>query len=211
MVAILHDMLQEGLDPSSRLIGLVQGLSAGTSLSDGALLTALNMVFTDGPYNGSTLHVFGRARLGMVMERPIIGGTSTFLVARGYMLSKKVESADPSNLIVLSTTPTSDTSIELCPVCSVVCFLQLSVVVCSKIYTLKKYFLLFTTHILFYSISFLNHIRFLYFKFILYINYYSYLIIFSTTNSFSLILTSTTIKFYSIFHNSISNYLIIIS
>jgi uncharacterized membrane protein len=101
MMGVVDDMLREGSDPSSRLIGRVQGLSAGTSLSDGALLTALNIRFTDEPYNGSTLQVFGRALLGTVMERPIIGGTGAFRMARGYTLSKKVESPDPSTLLVL--------------------------------------------------------------------------------------------------------------
>ncbi|XP_062205663.1 dirigent protein 1-like [Phragmites australis] len=100
-VGVVDDMLREGADPSSRLLGRAQGLAVGASLSDGALLTMLNFVFTDGPYNGSTLEVFGRALLGTVMERPIIGGTGAFRMARGYTLSKMVKSPDPNNLLIL--------------------------------------------------------------------------------------------------------------
>jgi hypothetical protein len=69
---------------------------------------------------------------------------------------------------------------------------RLSPVPSSKIHTLKKYFLSFTTHTLFYSIIFLNPPRSSYSKFILYINYHPYFIIFYTINFFSLIPISTT-------------------
>uniref|UniRef100_A0A0D9XJE3 Dirigent protein n=1 Tax=Leersia perrieri TaxID=77586 RepID=A0A0D9XJE3_9ORYZ len=102
-VATVDDMLREGADPSSRLIGRAQGVTAGTSLSgDGAITTLLNLVFTeDGPYRGSTLQVFGRALLGTVMERPVVGGTGKFRMARGYTISRKVNSTDPDNLLVI--------------------------------------------------------------------------------------------------------------
>ena len=100
-VGVVDDMLREGADPASRLIGRAQGLTAGASLSEGAITTLLNFVFTGGPYNGSTLAMFGRAVLGSVMERPIVGGTGAFRMARGYTHSRMVESADPGNLLVL--------------------------------------------------------------------------------------------------------------
>jgi hypothetical protein len=80
----------------------------------------------------------------------------------------------------------------------------------SKIHILKKYLLFFTTRILFYSTLFLNSSCLSYSKFILYFNYHTYFIIFYTTNFLSLIPILTTIIFHSIFHNSISNYPIII-
>ncbi|KAI5018625.1 hypothetical protein ZWY2020_043513 [Hordeum vulgare] len=100
-VSVVDDMLREGADPASRLIGRAQGLTAAASLSEGAITTLLNFVFTDGPYNGSTLALFGRAVLGSVMERPIVGGTGAFRMARGYTHSRMVKSADPDNLLVL--------------------------------------------------------------------------------------------------------------
>ncbi|TVU30959.1 hypothetical protein EJB05_22618, partial [Eragrostis curvula] len=101
MLGVLDDMLREGADPTSRLIGRAQGISVGSSLSDGSLLTMLDFVFTDGTYNGSSLQVFGRALLGTVMERPIVGGTGAFRMARGYTLSKMIKSPDPNNLLIL--------------------------------------------------------------------------------------------------------------
>jgi hypothetical protein len=82
---------------------------------------------------------------------------------------------------------------------------------CSEIYILKEYFFCnFTLYILFYSIIIYNFLYSSYSTFILYINYYLYFIIFSTTNFSSIILISIIILFYFIFHNSISNYPIII-
>ncbi|EER91665.1 dirigent protein 1 [Sorghum bicolor] len=100
-VFVVDDMLREGPDPASQLLGRAQGLTVGTSLSDGALLTVLNFVFTEGAYSGSSLTLLGRALLGTVMERPIVGGTGVFRMARGYTLSKMVQSPDPNNLLVL--------------------------------------------------------------------------------------------------------------
>ncbi|GJM84461.1 hypothetical protein PR202_ga00131 [Eleusine coracana subsp. coracana] len=48
MAGVVDDMLRDGADPSSRLIGHAQGLTVGSSLSDGALTTELNFLFTDG-------------------------------------------------------------------------------------------------------------------------------------------------------------------
>ncbi|XBI17727.1 hypothetical protein VPH35_059704 [Triticum aestivum] len=60
-VGVVDELLREGADPASRLIGRTQGLTTGASLSEVAITTLLNFVFTDGPYNGSTLAMFGRA------------------------------------------------------------------------------------------------------------------------------------------------------
>ncbi|KAJ4755920.1 Dirigent protein [Rhynchospora pubera] len=99
-MGMVDDMLKEGPDPSSKLIGRAQGLTAVPSMEqNGGILTMLNFVFTDGPYNGSTLAVFGRAVLGTVMERAIIGGTGRFRMARGYTLSKQLPSTQ--GLLVL--------------------------------------------------------------------------------------------------------------
>ncbi|KAJ3673949.1 hypothetical protein LUZ60_005941 [Juncus effusus] len=100
MVGIIDDMLRDGADPNSKLIGRAQGLATGASMEqDNGLLTTLNFVFTDGSYNGSTLSIFGRVVLGTVIERPIVGGTGQFRMARGYTLAKQVNST--SSTLVL--------------------------------------------------------------------------------------------------------------
>ncbi|URE32738.1 disease resistance response protein 206 [Musa troglodytarum] len=82
---VIDDMLREGPERSSKLIGRAQGLSAQASLDGTALLTAINFVFTAGKYNGSSLAILGRFVPDVSgTERSIVGGTGKFRMARGY-------------------------------------------------------------------------------------------------------------------------------
>ncbi|KAJ3676147.1 hypothetical protein LUZ60_003559 [Juncus effusus] len=93
MVGVIDDMLRDGADPNSKLIGRAQGLFAGASMEqDNGLFTSLNFIFTDGSYNGSTLAIFGRLVSGTVIERPVIGGTGQFRMAGGYTISNQLSS-----------------------------------------------------------------------------------------------------------------------
>uniref|UniRef100_A0A0E0BA57 Dirigent protein n=2 Tax=Oryza TaxID=4527 RepID=A0A0E0BA57_9ORYZ len=103
-VSVVDDALREGADPASRLVGRAQGLAAGTSLADGSVTTMLDFVFTDGPYKGSTVAAFGVGLPlpgGAAMERPVVGGTGAFRMARGYTLSRTVKTADPNSQLIL--------------------------------------------------------------------------------------------------------------
>ncbi|OWM82634.1 dirigent protein 22-like [Punica granatum] len=85
-VAVIDDLLTEGPDMGSKLIGRLQGMTASADQSEIALLMATNFVFTAGKYNGSTLTMLGRNRLGAPLrELPIVGGTGHFRFARGYV------------------------------------------------------------------------------------------------------------------------------
>ncbi|KAJ4791092.1 Dirigent protein [Rhynchospora pubera] len=88
-IVVVDDMLLEGLDDNSTLIGRSQGLGA-TVGRDGSLESMINFVFTEGKYNGSTLAIYGRVVLGVTIERPVIGGTGMFRMATGYSVAKPV-------------------------------------------------------------------------------------------------------------------------
>ncbi|KAJ4762429.1 Dirigent protein [Rhynchospora pubera] len=89
-IAVIDDLLLEGQDDNSTLIGRAQGL-VGAVGRDGSLESMLNFVFTKGKYNGSTLAIYGRVVQGVTIERPVIGGTGMFRMATGYSVAKPVD------------------------------------------------------------------------------------------------------------------------
>jgi Dirigent-like protein len=67
-------------------IGRAQGIVAVVGL-DESLETMLNFIFTNDKYNGSSLAIYGRVVRGETVERPVIGGTGMFRMARGYCIA----------------------------------------------------------------------------------------------------------------------------
>ncbi|XP_059069521.1 dirigent protein 23-like [Cryptomeria japonica] len=87
-VMVIDDLLTEGPDLTSKLLGRAQGLYAMTSQEDIQLLMAVTYVFQSGEFNGSTLAVVGHnAVFNKVREMPIVGGSGKFRLARGYALA----------------------------------------------------------------------------------------------------------------------------
>ncbi|KAL9233205.1 hypothetical protein vseg_008230 [Gypsophila vaccaria] len=79
----------DGPEPNSTMVGRIVGLVASASKSTLGLVWIINHVFTNGPYNGSTLTVVGLGYPELeVRELPIVGGTGSFRMARGYQLSR---------------------------------------------------------------------------------------------------------------------------
>ncbi|XP_051145920.1 dirigent protein 1-like [Andrographis paniculata] len=72
-------------DKGSPGLGRVQGMLVSADMREVALALTLNVVFTAGLYNGSTLSAAGRNSLGIPMGRelPIVGGTGRFRLAWG--------------------------------------------------------------------------------------------------------------------------------
>ncbi|XP_074586239.1 dirigent protein 2-like [Curcuma longa] len=90
-IGVMDDILLEGADPSSPVIGRAQGLVVYSDLTGLSATTAVNLVFTAGEHNGSTLAMFGRYESGRVSDRSIVGGSGQFRLARGYALSQLVD------------------------------------------------------------------------------------------------------------------------
>ncbi|XP_047093292.1 dirigent protein 1-like [Lolium rigidum] len=84
---VIDDLLTEGPNAASPAIGTAQGFYIFASRTDFTLMLSLNMVFTAGPHNGSTIAVLARdAILDPVRELPVVGGTGAFRGATGYGL-----------------------------------------------------------------------------------------------------------------------------
>ncbi|VAI21841.1 unnamed protein product [Triticum turgidum subsp. durum] len=85
-VLVIDDPLTEG--PSltgSRLLGRAQGLYVSTGKDSLSLLMAMNFVFVDGAYNGSSIAIVGPNPVNRaVREMAVVGGTGVFRFARGY-------------------------------------------------------------------------------------------------------------------------------
>ncbi|XP_047967981.1 dirigent protein 22-like [Salvia hispanica] len=85
MVVMIDDPLTTGPNVSSKIVGRAQGIYGSADLNEFGLLMALNFVFLEGKFNGSTLSVLGRnAAMAAVREMPIVGGSGVFRFARGY-------------------------------------------------------------------------------------------------------------------------------
>lgn len=99
LVNMLDNPLTLGPQLNSKLVGQAQGFYASTSQSEFVLLMAMNLVITEGKYNGSTITIMGRNRaLSKVSrEMPVIGGSGIFRFARGYALVK-THSSDPKTM-----------------------------------------------------------------------------------------------------------------
>ncbi|KAL3828894.1 hypothetical protein ACJIZ3_017696 [Penstemon smallii] len=85
LVNMIDNPLTLGPDLSSKGVGKAQGFYALASQEEVALLMAMNFVFTEGKYNGSTITILGRnAVMNNVREMPVIGGSGLFRFASGY-------------------------------------------------------------------------------------------------------------------------------
>jgi hypothetical protein len=101
-VGVVDLELRDGPDPSSSsLVGRCQGLFAFAGhVSPPGMLTAVNFVFTAGEHGGSTLAV-----LDTIMsfedsfERPVVGGTGAFRMARGYCVTAAVAKPTPESVV----------------------------------------------------------------------------------------------------------------
>ncbi|KAK8967213.1 hypothetical protein KSP40_PGU022383 [Platanthera guangdongensis] len=86
---MVDNPLTEGIDSSSKLIGREQGYTIGISRDPDFSTTinflTLNLAFTDGEHNGSTITVMGRDPVfNAQRELMVVGGTGAFRMARGY-------------------------------------------------------------------------------------------------------------------------------
>ncbi|XP_037467708.1 dirigent protein 20-like [Triticum dicoccoides] len=99
-IGVLDNELRDGLHRgSSSPLGRFQGLFAMTGLANTpGLLSAVDVVFTGGKYQGSTLAMLGTIQdLRASVERTVVGGTGAFRMARGYSSMVYIPEASTAN------------------------------------------------------------------------------------------------------------------
>ncbi|KAG8368128.1 hypothetical protein BUALT_Bualt15G0012900 [Buddleja alternifolia] len=102
---VLDDVVTAKPDPNSKVLGRAQGVITSADLEVAALTMNLNIVFTAGKYNGSTVTILGRNPIMSVdRELPVVGGTGAFRMARGYAVSNTYSYDVAANYGVLEYT-----------------------------------------------------------------------------------------------------------
>ncbi|XP_042515823.1 dirigent protein 4-like [Macadamia integrifolia] len=85
-VYAIDDLLTEGPELSSNVIGNAQGLYASTDKDTLSIVMYIDFGFTSGKFNGSSFSVFSRNPVldTGVREVAIVGGRKKFRMARGF-------------------------------------------------------------------------------------------------------------------------------
>ncbi|KAJ1685919.1 hypothetical protein LUZ63_017309 [Rhynchospora breviuscula] len=101
-IIVIDDVLTEGPSLTTDAIGRAQGFYTMASLTGSELLLSINILLTEGEFNGSTVAVLGRDNLfDSVRELPVIGGSGKFRMARGYTLFKTYSANASTGDVVL--------------------------------------------------------------------------------------------------------------
>ncbi|CAI9768517.1 unnamed protein product [Fraxinus pennsylvanica] len=91
LIATMNDLLTEGPEPDSKVVGRASGLFGSSSLQEVELHMTFNIVFTEGKYNGSMLTVSGYNLFNnRYRELPIVGGCGVFRLAHGVATLENV-------------------------------------------------------------------------------------------------------------------------
>ncbi|XP_074581265.1 dirigent protein 1-like [Curcuma longa] len=91
-LVVFDNVLREGPEPNSPLVGAMQGLGVSDDMTDVTSSTMFNLVFTGGKYNGSSIAGLGLFQSVGVSEYTIVGGSGKFRLASGYLLNIPVNS-----------------------------------------------------------------------------------------------------------------------
>ncbi|KAJ3681444.1 hypothetical protein LUZ60_015933 [Juncus effusus] len=100
-INVFDNTLRTGPQPDSPLIGRAQGMGVHAAQDGSQGLTIINFFFTAGDYKDSSLATLGVIKASGPSDRNIVGGTGKFRFARGYMVSKLVNSSSTATSIVV--------------------------------------------------------------------------------------------------------------
>ena len=97
-VLVLDNLVTSEPELDSGEVGRMQGTVAMADLRETALVMLINLVFTKGEFEGSTLSILGRNPLAVKSrEASIVAGTGAFRMATGYIITSTYYK-DPTNV-----------------------------------------------------------------------------------------------------------------
>ncbi|XP_058083500.1 dirigent protein 2-like [Magnolia sinica] len=84
-ILVVDDVVTEGPTLESAVIGRAQGMYINSALDGKGLHLVFSVIFTGGPYNGSTLEIQGADLFSLkVREFGVLSGTGFFRFVKGY-------------------------------------------------------------------------------------------------------------------------------
>lgn len=118
--SVVDDALTETSSATSPEVGRAQGFYMMSSLSTPTLMVCVNLYFTAGENNGSTIAVIGHDdTTATVRELSVVGGTGKFRMATGYVVWKTASMSASTGVFELDvyvTTPNATTIDASAPV-----------------------------------------------------------------------------------------------
>uniref|UniRef100_A0A0E0LG56 Dirigent protein n=1 Tax=Oryza punctata TaxID=4537 RepID=A0A0E0LG56_ORYPU len=117
---VVDDALTETSSATSPEVGRAQGFYMVSSQSSPSLMMCVNLYFTAGENNGSTIAVIGQDdTMATVRELSVVGGTGKFRMATGYVVWKTASMSASTGVFELDvyvTTPNATTIDASAPV-----------------------------------------------------------------------------------------------
>ncbi|XP_010921454.1 dirigent protein 11-like [Elaeis guineensis] len=110
-IAVVDDVVTEGPEVDSKVIGRAQGLYVNSALDGTALYMVFSVTFTEGRFKGSTLEIQGADPFKLrEREFGVVSGTGFFRFAKGYgiMETQHMDVANLRAIIKLNITVRND-------------------------------------------------------------------------------------------------------
>lgn len=91
-IVVFDNPLHVGPESCSKLIGRAQGTAFRSAFAEESALAAITLLFNEGEFNGSSISVIGLVDGSGSADRTVVGGSGRFRMAKGYLLTKIVNS-----------------------------------------------------------------------------------------------------------------------